>query len=661
MKSPSIKHYLIILIFLSISIPIFYFKVINRVIFNDKDISKNKEQIAGVYTALPSNLFTEDFSGVSVLEESGTIQESTNPDWSLSSGGWFYFDNGIGKTIQGELSENDKWRIDYSNYNPIDTDNGYHPQNIFRLEAIRSKWKNYRQEVYYRIKKYNLSSSPERRSSNGLLLFNRYQDSNNLYYLGIRVDGYATIKKKVNGTYYTLYQQPFDLNYSSYNRETNPNLLPINIWIGLRSEVKTNNDNTVELKLYMDNGRTGDWKLVAQAIDDGVSYGGAPILADGYGGIRTDFMDVEFSNFNIEDIDNNLSSSSSSATSTSSSSIMSSSSSSGFANSSSLSSSSSSMSTSASSSSSVYSSSSSVNYSSSVSAGSSSSFSSSRGKSNQKSSRGGKKINSENLNLAEVYYSDSESNLSNSSESSQMTESVSPIAMYKYQEDTVQQIQIEDEQLVSSSSSSEKEDTTNNQEIKIPNDKNVKSEQSISYSFAYSSENVNPTQFNDDIQLKSHNNTVSETNNDKEKITILLSSKFGVGMSSEEVKVLQTLLAKDPEIYSEKDISGFYGEETIRAVQKFQKKYNLITSGTPDTTGFGLAGPKTREKISEVFASSSSSSSQKKSVKSDNNTSSAVAYQSSSTTIPINLKLIEIIRSSIIDFTKKISNLLEII
>lgn len=34
--------------------------------------------------------------------------------------------------------------------------------------------------------------------------------------------------------------------------------------------------------------------LAAEAKDDGKSYGGDAILNEGYAGIRTDFMDVEF-------------------------------------------------------------------------------------------------------------------------------------------------------------------------------------------------------------------------------------------------------------------------------------------------------------------------------------------------------------------------------
>jgi hypothetical protein len=70
----------------------------------------------------------------------------------------------------------------------------------------------------------------------------------------------------------------------------------------MRTETKTNANGTVSISLYSDVGNTGSWKLVASATDDGTSYGGSPITASGSGGIRTDFMDVQFDNFRIENL-----------------------------------------------------------------------------------------------------------------------------------------------------------------------------------------------------------------------------------------------------------------------------------------------------------------------------------------------------------------------
>ena len=126
-----------------------------------------------------------------------------------------------------------------------------------------------------------------------------WQDGQSLYYTGVRVDGSAIIKKKLNGKYYTMAEIK-GIYPGGYDRASNPNLLPKNKWIGLRSEV-TNESGKVRIKLFLDKGWTGEWQLVAEALDDGIKYG-APITNEGFGGIRTDFMDVEFENFRLRDL-----------------------------------------------------------------------------------------------------------------------------------------------------------------------------------------------------------------------------------------------------------------------------------------------------------------------------------------------------------------------
>ena len=75
------------------------------------------------------------------------------------------------------------------------------------------------------------------------------------------------------------------------------------------------------------------------------------------------------------------------------------------------------------------------------------------------------------------------------------------------------------------------------------------------------------------------------------------------GMTSDDVKRLQELLASDPEIYPEGIVSGWFGQLTRKAVRKFQCNYEIVCSGDEKTTGYGLVGPKTRAKINEVFSS----------------------------------------------------------
>lgn len=85
--------------------------------------------------------------------------------------------------------------------------------------------------------------------------------------------------------------------------------------------------------------------------------------------------------------------------------------------------------------------------------------------------------------------------------------------------------------------------------------------------------------------------------------TSVLSGPFVIGMYSNQVKILQQMLANDKEVYPEGEITGYYGSLTIKAVQRFQCKYNLICYGTPEINGFGLAGPATRTKLNELYGS----------------------------------------------------------
>lgn len=207
------------------------------------------------------------------------------------------FADGFGNTIRGPLPRFDKWRLEYARSNPTDTDNGYYPQNIFRLVS-RQRWYNFRQNLYFQVLNDNLSASNNRNESNGVLLFNRYQDGDNLYYTGVRVDGTAVIKKKLNGVYFTLAQTTVWTNGKNYDRKTNPDILPKNQWIGLESRLSTLPSGQVAIELWIDRRGRGNWEKILSAIDDGKNFG-LMIDRDGYTGIRTDFMDVRFWRYEV--------------------------------------------------------------------------------------------------------------------------------------------------------------------------------------------------------------------------------------------------------------------------------------------------------------------------------------------------------------------------
>lgn len=224
-----------------------------------------------------SHEYRDSFDTPLNLREAPNEAESGSPEWWLSSGGYFTVQNGVARTVIGSLEDNDERRMAYARTNPTDTDDGYHPQNLFRF-VKRGLWGDAEQQVTFRIVRYRESESENRNASNGVFLMHRYQDADNLYYLGLRVDGYAVIKKKKDGVYHTLaYEKVLDL--------------PLERWVVLKGVV-VESDRGLSLSLYSDVAHPGVMGLVAEALDqDGLGLGRA--------GIRTDFMDVEFDEYVI--------------------------------------------------------------------------------------------------------------------------------------------------------------------------------------------------------------------------------------------------------------------------------------------------------------------------------------------------------------------------
>lgn len=250
-------------------------------------------------SALVASPFVYSFNSDGVLNEAGSMNQSTSPYWWVNSGGQLIIQGGFGSTMQGETPFSNYWRMQYALSNPIDTDGGAHPQNLFRLVS-RSVWDQVRIEAQFKILKDNWSTSPNRNASNGVLLMIRYVNENTLYYAGIRVDGTAVIKKKYNGMYYTMAQkQEFA---GEYVQGGHINILPHQKWLGLRSETVTNPDRSVTVRLYTKKEGDTSWKKLLEVRDDGRYGGTPPITGPGFIGLRTDFMDVSFENVRIENI-----------------------------------------------------------------------------------------------------------------------------------------------------------------------------------------------------------------------------------------------------------------------------------------------------------------------------------------------------------------------
>lgn len=207
--------------------------------------------------------------------------------------------NGVGMTVQGSLPVVDATRQLYAKMNSLDTANGTTPQNTFRL-VTRSQWGHAQESVKFRITKTNLTDTPNRDGYSGIFLFGRYKDQYNLYYAGIRQDGQAVIKKKIGGTYHTLGEKQVFGDQDDYDRWQKPNLIPQNVWMGLRAKYENLADGSVRIQLYLDKSNSGNFTQILSVIDSGA--GGAPFTNKGYAGIRTDYMDVQFEDFDLRNL-----------------------------------------------------------------------------------------------------------------------------------------------------------------------------------------------------------------------------------------------------------------------------------------------------------------------------------------------------------------------
>lgn len=230
------------------------------------------------------------------LRESGSLTERRGENLWLNSGGIFFVNRaGEGRTLWGDLPPLSFWRIAYFLSSRVDTDNGTHPQNLFRL-LTTDRFFDLEQELSVVIIKNHASKSINRNASNGIFLMGRYRDSDNLYYVGVRVDGAAVIKKKVGGVYHTLGYEP--VWPGSYDRNHSSTLLPQGKPFGIRTRIAQSERGAVRIELSVDREGKGVWERVLRVTDR--EAGDVPAIQEpGLAGIRTDFMDVEFKEYVI--------------------------------------------------------------------------------------------------------------------------------------------------------------------------------------------------------------------------------------------------------------------------------------------------------------------------------------------------------------------------
>lgn len=78
--------------------------------------------------------------------------------------------------------------------------------------------------------------------------------------------------------------------------------------------------------------------------------------------------------------------------------------------------------------------------------------------------------------------------------------------------------------------------------------------------------------------------------------------QLDLGMTNPEVVALQNALKTLGLFSLSVQSTGYYGSVTEAAVEAFQSKYGIVSSGTPTTTGYGRCGPSTMAELNKLVA-----------------------------------------------------------
>lgn len=103
-------------------------------------------------------------------------------------------------------------------------------------------------------------------------------------------------------------------------------------------------------------------------------------------------------------------------------------------------------------------------------------------------------------------------------------------------------------------------------------------------------------------QIKALNDQLAKAKEAYQQVgsTLKVLRQLREGMSGDDVKMLQEIMATDPDIYPEGKITGFFGSLTAKAVKRLQEKFCLEK--------VGQVGPKTISKINELLQEGAGSS-----------------------------------------------------
>lgn len=77
----------------------------------------------------------------------------------------------------------------------------------------------------------------------------------------------------------------------------------------------------------------------------------------------------------------------------------------------------------------------------------------------------------------------------------------------------------------------------------------------------------------------------------------LITNQLDFGARGEDVTEVQSYLSTNPNLYPSGRVTGYFGSLTQEATQKFQIEEGIVSSGNPETTGFGRVGPITMSRL----------------------------------------------------------------
>lgn len=81
-----------------------------------------------------------------------------------------------------------------------------------------------------------------------------------------------------------------------------------------------------------------------------------------------------------------------------------------------------------------------------------------------------------------------------------------------------------------------------------------------------------------------------------------INTQLDFGDRGSEVSELQTYLSGDANVYPSGLVTGWFGPLTKAGVERFQTANGIVSSGTPETTGYGRVGPRTQAAINAKLA-----------------------------------------------------------